>query len=228
MCRIGSIKSKVPVSPAKALKLMIPQQEGHDNSGFAMVMKDLYGIFSDYKDKPLLSLACTQRGAEMVEEYMDSHNFIQLAEWIPVPDKQPGLDIQAMPYYIFRNYDYPEYYKDKSEEEKGELLLDTRLALRKILEESGNGFIYSFWPDVLTLKEIGDPADIATYFHLWNENGCLLAKILLLNVVKIQIMTLYVMQHIHSFYKDILFALMVKIHSLLKIKSSKNLYIVDI
>ena len=81
-----------------------------------------------------------------------------------------------MPYYIFRNYDYPEYYKDKSEEEKGELLLDTRLALRKILEESGNGFVYSFWPDVLTLKEIGDPADIATYFHLWNENGCLLAK----------------------------------------------------
>ena len=72
MCRIGSIKSKVPVSPAKALKLMIPQQEGHDNSGFAMVMKDLYGIFSDYKDKPLLSLACTQRGAEMVEEYKKS------------------------------------------------------------------------------------------------------------------------------------------------------------
>ena len=102
-----------------------------------------------------------------------------LFSWLngfPVPDKQPGLDIQAMPYYIFRNYDYPEYYKDKSEEEKGELLLDTRLALRKILEESGNGFVYSFWPDVLTLKEIGDPADIATYFHLWNENGCLLAK----------------------------------------------------
>ena len=141
-----------------------------------MVMKDLYGFFADYKDKPLLSLACTHRGAEMVEESMNSHNFIQLAEWIPVPDKQPGLDIQAMPYYIFRNYDYPEYYKDKSEEEKGELLLDTRLALRKILEESGNGFVYSFWPDVLTLKEIGDPADIATYFHLWNENGCLLAK----------------------------------------------------
>lgn len=49
MCRIGSIKSKVPVSPAKALKLMIPQQEGHDNSGFAMVMKDLYGIFPTIK-----------------------------------------------------------------------------------------------------------------------------------------------------------------------------------
>lgn len=164
----------------------------------------------------------------MVEEYMDSHNFIQLAEWIPVPDKQPGLDIQAMPYYIFRNYDYPEYYKDKSEEEKGELLLDTRLALRKILEESGNGFVYSFWPDVLTLKEIGDPADIATYFHLWNENGCLLAKNI---VAQCRQNTNYdiVRYAAHPFfYKDILFALMVKIHSLLKIKSSKNLYIVDI
>ena len=93
MCRIGSIKSKVPIQPSKALHLMLPQQEGHDNSGFAMVMQDLYGIFSDYKDKPLLSLACTQRGAQLVEDYMDAHNFVPLAEWIPVPDKQPGLDI---------------------------------------------------------------------------------------------------------------------------------------
>ena len=108
MCRIGSIKSKVPVHPSKALHLMLPQQEGHDNSGFAMVMQDLYGIFSTYKDKPLLSMACTQKGNQMVEEYMDSHNFVQLAEWIPVPNKEPGLDIQAMPYYVFRNYDFPE------------------------------------------------------------------------------------------------------------------------
>ena len=56
------------------------------------------------------------------------------------------------------------------------LLLDTRLELRKLLEESGEGFVYSFWPDVLTLKEIGDPADIATYFRLWDDSGILSAK----------------------------------------------------
>ncbi|WP_337611059.1 glutamate synthase [Mitsuokella jalaludinii] len=176
MCRIGSIKSKVPIQPSKALHLMLPQQEGHDNSGFAMVMQDLYGIFSNYKDKPLLSLACTQHGAQLVEEYMDTHNFVQLAEWIPVPDKQPGLDIQAMPYYIFRNYDYPEDAEHMTKEQKEDLLLDTRLALRKILEKENAGYVYSFWPDVLTLKEIGDPRDIATYFHLWDDNGCLVAK----------------------------------------------------
>ena len=176
MCRIGSIKSKVPIQPSMALKLMLPQQEGHDNSGFAMVMQDLYGIFSGYKDKPLLSMAVTQKGAQLVEEYMDAHNFIQVAEWIPIPDKRPGLDIQAMPYYIFRNYDYPEETSHMTQQEKEDLLLDTRLALRKILEKADAGYVYSFWPDVLTLKEIGDPADIATYFHLWDDNGCLVAK----------------------------------------------------
>lgn len=176
MCRIGSIKSKFPVHPSKALHLMLPQQEGHDNSGFAMVMQDLYGVFENYKDKPLLSLACTQRGAQLVEDYMDSHNFVQVAEWIPKGNKQLGLDIKAMPYYIFRNYDYPEKYRDKSKEEREELLLDTRLALRKILEDEDEGYVYSFWPDVLTLKEIGDPRDIATYFRLWDDSGDLMAK----------------------------------------------------
>lgn len=175
MCRIGSIKSKVPISPAKALKLMIPQQEGHDNSGFAMVMKDLYGIFADYKDKPLLSLACTKQGVELVKLYMKNHGFRQLSQWIPTIDKQNNLDIQAMPCYIFINYDYPEIYQDKSDREKEDLLLDTRLELRNLLAKANDGFVYSFWPDVLTLKEIGDPADIATYFNLWNEDG-LLAK----------------------------------------------------
>lgn len=174
MCRIGAIKSREPIHPSQALYLMLPQQEGHDNSGFAMVMQDLYGIFANYKDKPLLSLACTQKGAHLVEEYMDSHNFVQLAEWIPMPDRKPGLDIQAMPYYIFRNYDYPERIDDK--DKRASLLLDTRLALRDILTASGEGYVYSFWPDVLTLKEIGDPRDIATYFRLWDDNGCLVAK----------------------------------------------------
>ena len=176
MCRIGSIKSRVPIQPSTMLRLMLPQQEGHDNSGFAMVMQDLYGIFSGYKEKPLLSLVSTQKGDQLVEEYMDSHNFTKLAEWIPVPDRRPGLDIRAMPYYIFRNYDYPEDVATMTDEERENLLLDTRLALRKILSESGQGYVYSFWPDVLTLKEIGDPRDIATYFRLWEDNGCLVAK----------------------------------------------------
>ena len=176
MCRIGAIKSNKPFFPSKALFLMLPQQEGHDNSGFAMVMQDLYGEFAAYKDKPLLSLACTQQGAKLVEDYMENNSFVQIHEWIPKVNKQPGLDIKAMPYYIFRNYDYPDYLVKASQETKEALLLETRLALRSLLEKEDQGYAFSFWPDVLTLKEIGDPRDIATYFGLWNDTGELLTK----------------------------------------------------
>lgn len=176
MCRIGAIKSKVPIYPSQALRLMLPQQEGHDNSGFAMVMQDLAGVFGRYKAKPLLSLACTQKGAKLVDDYMETNNFNRVAEWIPRGNHKPGLDIKAMPYYIFRNYDYPEHYRNASQQEKEELLLDTRLALRKLLEKDEQGYVYSFWPDVLTLKEIGDPSDIATYFRLWDDTDHLMAK----------------------------------------------------
>lgn len=176
MCRIGSIKSKIPFQPSKALNLMLPQQEGHDNSGFAMVMQDLYGVFSDYKDKPLLSLACTKRGAQIVSEYMDSLGFTFLYQWTPEIHPQDGLDIHIMPCYIFRNYEYPAEAAHMTQAQKEDLLLDTRLAVRKLLEDSGEGYCYSFWPDVLTLKEIGDPRDIATYFGLWDDDCPLAAK----------------------------------------------------
>ena len=59
MCRMAAIKSKDPVAPAQALRMMLAMQKGHDNSGFAMGMQDLGGAFSDQKELPLLSMACT-------------------------------------------------------------------------------------------------------------------------------------------------------------------------
>ena len=130
MCRIGSVKSRTPVHPSVALNLMLPQQEGHDNSGFAMVMQDLGGVFSHYKDKPLLSLACTPQGVQLVNDYMEEKGFVQVAQWVPEVDRRPGLRIEAMPRYVFRNYDYPEIYRYRGREAREDLLLDTRLALR--------------------------------------------------------------------------------------------------
>jgi glutamate synthase domain-containing protein 1 len=50
--------------------------------------------------------------------------------------------------------------------------------LRKALEETDDGYVYSFWPDVVMLKEIGDPRDIGTYFNLWNSNSDFCSKII--------------------------------------------------
>lgn len=176
MCRIGSIKSLTPVPPSLALRLMLPQQEGHDNSGFALVLQDLDGVFAHYKDKPLLSLACDRRGVQLVNDYMDDAGFVQVAQWVPDVTPKANLRIDALDRYIFRNYDWPEVYRYRSQKEREDLLLDTRLALRQILEQNSSGYVYSFWPDMLTLKEIGDPADIATYFRLWDDDNRLLAR----------------------------------------------------
>jgi hypothetical protein len=86
------------------------------------------------------------------------------------------MDIQAMPNYVFRTFDYPEQFKNAPQREKEDLLTNTRLQLRFAMEKDQIGFASSFWPDVITLKEIGDPRDIGTFFGLWEPDDSFTAK----------------------------------------------------
>lgn len=178
MCRIGAIKSKKKLHPSIALKLMRSQQEGHDDSGFAFVMQDMGGLFENYKELPLLSMAATVEGTRLAEDILREIGFSRVMQWSPDINNQKGLKIEAMPNYIFEVLQYPKSYKHATKEEKEELLIDTSIRLRKALEESNSGFIYSFWPDTLTLKEIGSPRDIGTYFNLWEGNKDLTSSII--------------------------------------------------
>lgn len=178
MSRIGAIKSKKYIHPKKAFHLMRSQQEGYDNSGFAMVMQDLGGVFEDYKELPILSMACTDNGIKVAEEILQKIGFGSVMQWSPQVNPSSDLKIEPMPNYIFQVFEYPKRLKDAKNKEKEELLVDTRLQIRKALEESEDGFVYSFWPDVVSLKEIGDPKDIGTYYGLWEENEDFTAKII--------------------------------------------------
>ena len=40
-------------------------------------------------------------------------------------------------------------------------LLDIRLTLRQMGEEKEDMIVFSFWPDVIMIKEIGDPLQVA-------------------------------------------------------------------
>ena len=180
MCRIGALKSKNYMHPSVALKLMRSQQKGHDNSGFAFVMQDLGGIFEHYKDFPILSMACTDEGMHIAEKILHDIGFIRVMQWAPDMkiEEAHKLNIEPMPNYVFEVFNYPKTYKYATKEEKEDLLLNTRLKLRKALSETDEGYVYSFWPDTLMLKEIGDPKDIGTYFGLWDENKDFTAKII--------------------------------------------------
>ena len=157
---------------------MRSQQEGHDDSGFAFVMQDMGGLFENYKELPLLSMAATVEGTRLAEDILREIGFSRVMQWSPDINNQKGLKIEAMPNYIFEVLQYPKSYKHATKEEKEELLIDTSIRLRKALEESNSGFIYSFWPDTLTLKEIGSPRDIGTYFNLWEGNKDLTSSII--------------------------------------------------
>lgn len=178
MCRIGAIKSKNKLHPSIALKLMRSQQEGHDDSGFAFVMQDMGGLFESYKELPLLSMAATVEGTRLAEDILREIGFSRVMQWSPNINNKKGLKIEAMPNYIFEVLQYPKSYKHATKEEKEELLIDTAIKLRKTLEETNSGYLYSFWPDTLTLKEIGSPKDIGTYFDLWEENRDLTSSII--------------------------------------------------
>lgn len=178
MCRIGAIKSKKYLHPSIALKLMRSQQKGHDNSGFAFIMQDLGGIFESYKDLPILSMAASVEGTRKAEDILHSLGFTRVLQWSPDINNQKGLKIEPMPNYIFEVFQYPKSHKYATQEEKEELLIDTALRLRKELDADNSGYIYSFWPDCLTLKEIGNPKDIGTYFGLWDENNELCSKVI--------------------------------------------------
>ena len=178
MCRLAAIKSKEPVAPALVLRMMLAMQKGHDNSGFAMVLQDLGGAFANFKEFPLLSMACTSAGLERAEELLDSLGFTPKYDYQPDVVDSSSLNFQRMPHYVFRNFRYPEAYTHRPFEEKKKLLVETRLKLRQALSHDNQGYVYSFWPDVLTLKEIGDPRDIGAYFQLWNESHGLQARII--------------------------------------------------
>lgn len=181
MCRMAAIKSMTPVAPVLMLRMMQAMQKGHDNSGFAMVMQDLGGAFQPFKQFPLLSMACTSVGLERAEHILEDMGFSPKFDYEPDVDAQPDLNFRKMPHYIFRNYRYPEKYNTLEAHptpEQKKLLLKTRLKLRQALAEGNQGYVYSFWPDVLTLKEIGDPRDIGTFFQLWNSEHWLMARVI--------------------------------------------------
>ncbi len=155
---------------------MLPQQKGHDNSGFAIVMTDLFGLFKHYKTLPLLSYSSTKKGKKFIEEFMGDKGFEKVFTWIPKTVQYGQFDFEKMDHYGFDVFDYPQDLRDSSEKTKNTLLLDTRLELRELLEQTHDGFVFSFWPDTLTLKEVGNPNHIGDYFNLWEEKEKILAK----------------------------------------------------
>jgi len=174
MCRLAAITSEKYFSPMENIEALETMKEGHDGSGMGLILKNLGGEFKDLKEYPVLSGISSNAGIETINDHMDRAGFKLKHSWSPKLKSVKGIERHDN--YFARVYDYPDKYKGISFEEKEQLLLKTRVELRKTGEREGSVTVFSFYPDVLTLKEVGDPLQLGEFFGL--DKSDLKAKII--------------------------------------------------
>jgi glutamate synthase domain-containing protein 1 len=174
MCRLAAITSNNYFSPLENIMALETMKEGHDGSGLGLTLKNLGGHFEELKTYPILSGICSKEGAKTLDDFMDKAGFKLIDVW--APKIKPVKGIIPRDHYFARIYDYPKSYQNKPIKEKEDLLMNVRLTLRKIGEPDESIFAFSFYPDVITLKEVGDPLQLAEFFGL--DKAHLKAKVI--------------------------------------------------
>ena len=166
MCRLFAVTSETPQSPMVAINALDVMREGHDGSGVGLFLRDLGEPFDQMKDSPILSGIFTHDGLKRLDTYMMEIGFMTKYKIsIKVP-KKPPHNIPRRDVYLVRAYEYPEEWDEWNNNEKYEKLLEVRLELRKMGQAKKDMIVFSFWPDVIMIKEIGNPMDVARHLML--------------------------------------------------------------
>ncbi len=165
MCRLFAITSERPVSPMIAMEAMDIMREGHDGSGVGLFLRDLGGPLGEMKDSPILSGIFTEAGIKRLDRFMMDLGFMtkyRITIKLPkvTPPGTPRRDV-----YLIRAYEYPEEWERLTMEQMYERLVQIRLQLRGMGEAEKDMIVFSFWPDVIMIKEIGDPMTVARYLN---------------------------------------------------------------
>ena len=166
MCRLFAITSETPLSPMVALEALDVMREGHDGSGVGLFLRDLGGPFEKIKESPVLSGIFTAEGLRRLDHFMMDIGFLTKHKIsIKIPKTQPK-GIPKRDVYLIRAYEYPEKWADLGWEDLQKRLTSIRLQLIEMGKEKEDMVVFSFWPDVIMLKEIGDPLTVARYLDL--------------------------------------------------------------
>jgi len=161
MCRLALQTAREPFSPYEVLTAMEAMKEGYDGSGLGLLLRGME--FEDFKYNPrfpiLSGIAHTEKAWHRMTDYMEEmeyelkydHRFAMRQELIEAEDRYR---------YFMRAYRMPVEFRDESDELREAELLRARLALRKLSTEEDPLTIFSFYPDVAMIKEVGWPMQI--------------------------------------------------------------------
>jgi glutamate synthase domain-containing protein 1 len=149
-----------------AIEALNVMKEGHDGSGVGLFLRDLGGPFEEMKTAPILSGIFTESGLRRLDQHMMDRGFLtKFKITIKVP-KTPPQGVPKRDIYLIRAYETPESWDRLTQQEVEQKLMETRLELRRMGEERGDMIVFSFWPDVILIKEIGDPISVANHLAL--------------------------------------------------------------
>ncbi len=166
MCRLFALTSEDPVSPMLAIKALDVMKEGHDGSGVGLLLQDLGGPFEEMKDAPILSGIFSEEGIRRLDLFMMDQGFLTKYK---ISLKVPKKGVEGIPrrdLYLIRAYELPEGWDNLDPEEINSRLMMIRLKIREMGEEKKDMIVFSFWPDTIMIKEIGDPMQLAEYLGL--------------------------------------------------------------
>ena len=166
MCRLCAVTSETPLSPMAAMNALEAMREGHDGSGVGLYLTDLGGPFEEMRGAPILSGIFTTEGLKRLDRFMMDRGFMTKYKLTFSVPKRPPPGIPKRDVYLVRAYEYPEDWEGLPVEEVKNRLMTIRLTLRHMGEEAGDMIVYSFWPDVVMIKEIGDPMAVAEHLRL--------------------------------------------------------------
>ncbi len=177
MCRLALKTADTPFSPYEVLVGMEAMQEGYDGSGLGLLLRGVsFEDFKYKKDKHLIlsGIAHTEEALERLHKTMDSWGFKERYDhdFEVNPDLVEAKDRFQ---YIVRVYRKPTDLTTAQLEEK---LMQTRLALRKDGEDHGGDLtVFSFWSDVIMIKEVGWPLDVGDALGL--NDGRIKARVVM-------------------------------------------------
>ena len=177
MCRLFAITSDEPMSPMLAINALDVLREGHVGSGVGLFLRDLGGPFDEMRDAPILSGIFTESGLKRLDRFMMEMGFMTKYKLTFKLPKKPPADVPKRDIYLIRAYELPEAWEDLDPELLYHRILDVRLRLRQMGEEKEDMIVFSFWPDVIMLKEVGDPLTVAKYLGL--DRGDLKARVIM-------------------------------------------------
>ncbi|HFQ81025.1 MAG TPA: glutamate synthase [Desulfobacterales bacterium] len=161
MCRLAMKTAAEPFSPYTVLQAMEAMQEGYDGSGLGLLLRGMnFADFNYQAGEPILSgIAHSEAALHRLNQMLQDrgftlkydHEFQVRPELIEAKDRHK---------YFLRVYKQPLSWKEWSREQVENELMLTRLALREDGLRDNDLTVFSFWPDVAIIKEVGWPLQV--------------------------------------------------------------------